>query len=382
MTTPSPMLTLQHIAEPLRAPFPPEEVKFLPKFPQQREGKWACLAYPYADKRSYEDRLNALADGQWQTPPPIALATANKVIIFVTVVLCGIPHTDVGEAFLSRVSRKGEAREEENTATAAYSQAFRRACAQFGLGRYLYTLPKIWLPYNPQERVIALSSDERRQAAERLYRKAGLLAAISTTATPKSAAPANPPRQQGRMAGSSDASEAHKAEGRAAEHGHISADELAWVRQQLGDDADRIAEICRRYQVRALSDLTAEQTSDLIWKHLVKQGTAVAPPHRENHASEQVEAQAASSVSPATSTLAGDEAKLREATDHITPYQQGWVERQLAHDPARIANVCRFYHVERLSDLSGQQTRTLVDRLLAQQGSERRAKTGGKAATR
>jgi hypothetical protein len=375
MTTPFSPITLQQIAEPLGAPFPSAEIKFLPKFPQQREGKWFCLAYPYADKRAYEDRLNALAYGHWQTPPPIALATANKLIIFVTVVLCGIPHTDVGEAFLSRVSRKGEAREEENTATAAYSQAFRRACAQFGLGRYLYTLPKLWLPYNPQERVIALSADEKQQTVERLYRKAGLLAAAPPAKTSKPAVSANASQHHG-------PSSAQKPDERAAENGHISADELAWVRQQLGDDAEQIAEVCQRYQVGTLAELATEQASDLIWKHLVKQGTAIALPRRENHTGEQGEVEAVSPAPPAASTPSSDEAKLRETEDRITPYQQGWVERQLAHDPARIANVCQFYHVERLSDLSGQQTRTLVDRLLAQQAKERRAKAGGKVVAR
>lgn len=373
MTTAS-SITLRQIADPLRAPFPPEEIKFLPKFPQQREGKWVCLAYPYADKRTYEDRLNAVADGYWQTPPPIALSTANKLIIFVTVTLCGIPHTDVGEAFLSKVSRKGEAREEENTATAAYSQAFRRACAQFGLGRYLYTLPKLWLPYNPQERVIALSPEEKRQAAERIFRKAGLLAALPSVSPAKPAGSANSHRRQGTATGNDAVQKAHEEEERATDTRRISADELDWVHQQLGDDAERINEICRRYQVGELADLTARQASDLIWKHLVKQGTTVTPPGQENHTSEQSEAQAVPPEPPAQSTPSGDEAKLRETADRITSYQQEWVERHLAHDVARIANVCRFYHVERLADLTGQQTHNLVERLLAQQAKERQAK--------
>lgn len=273
MTTSS-LITFQQIAEPLRAPFPLEEIKFLPKFPQQREGKWACLAYPYADKRAYEDRLNALADGQWQTPPPIALATSNKLIIFVTITLCGIPHTDVGEAFLSKVSRKGEAREEENTATAAYSQAFRRACAQFGLGRYLYTLPKLWLPYNSQERVIALSFEEKQQAAERLYRKAGLLAVAPSTAAAKSHESANPPPRQGTIAGNNGGAAVHKEEGHAANNGHVGADELEWVRQQLGDDAGRIANVCRFYHVERLTDLTSSQTRNLVDRLLAQQAKA------------------------------------------------------------------------------------------------------------
>lgn len=275
MTTSS-LITFQQIAEPLRAPFPLEEIKFLPKFPQQRDGKWVCLAYPYADKRTYEDRLNALADGQWQTPPPIALATSNKLIIFVTVVLCSIPHTDVGEAFLSKVSRKGEAREEENTATAAYSQAFRRACAQFGLGRYLYTLPKLWLPYNSQERVIALSFEEKRQAAERLYRKAGLLAVAPSTAAATSNESANVPQRQGTAAGNNGDARAHTEEEHAANNGRAAIDELAWVRQQLGGDATRIANVCRFYHVERLTDLSGEQVHNLVARLKAQQAKAVA----------------------------------------------------------------------------------------------------------
>ncbi|MGB8344590.1 MAG: hypothetical protein WCD86_06880, partial [Ktedonobacteraceae bacterium] len=184
MTTASPdPITLDQIADRLREPFSPHLIKFLPRTPQQREGKWFCLALPYTDKRVYEDRLNALAPGQWQTPPITALVAGNKLVIFSTVVLCGIPHTDVGEAFLSSVSRKGELRDEENTATDAYAQAFKRACAQFGLGRYLYELPKIWLPYDPEKRLIALSPKEYHEAVLRLYRKAGLLPADSAQAT-------------------------------------------------------------------------------------------------------------------------------------------------------------------------------------------------------
>src|SRR5216683_1186997 len=162
MSTPLPMITLDLLVEHLRAPFPPAEIKFLPKSPVQRGNAWVCLALPYADKRAYEDRLNALVPG-------------NKLVIPVTLVICEIAHTDVGEAFLTSLSRKGEPREEENAATEAYSQAFRRACAQFGLGRYLYDLPKAWVPYDPQKRAIALAEEELRQLAERLYRKVGLL---------------------------------------------------------------------------------------------------------------------------------------------------------------------------------------------------------------
>ncbi len=177
MNTPSTGITLDLLVEHLRAPFPLTEIKFLPKSPIQRDNAWVCLALPYADKRAYEDRLNALVPGRWSTPAMTPLVAGNKLVVPVTLVICEIAHTDVGEAFLTSLSRKGEPREEENAATEAYSQAFRRACAQFGLGRYLYDLPKAWVPYDPQKRSIALAEEELRQLAERLYRKVGLLPA-------------------------------------------------------------------------------------------------------------------------------------------------------------------------------------------------------------
>src|SRR5260370_18837259 len=191
MSIPSTTITPDLLVEDLRAPFPPAEIKFLPKSPVQRGDAWICLALPYADKRAYEDRLNGLIPGRWSTPAMTRLVAGNKLVIPVTLVICEIAHTDVGEAFLTSLSRKGEPREEENAATEAYSQAFRRACAQVGLGRYLYDLPKAWVPYDPQKRAIALSEEELRQLAERLYRKVGLLPA-SPAAEVKAATASSP----------------------------------------------------------------------------------------------------------------------------------------------------------------------------------------------
>src|SRR5258708_11716605 len=211
MSIPSPMITLDLLAEQLRAPFPPAEIKFLPKSPVQRGDAWVCLALPYADKRAYEDRLNALVPGRWSTPPMTPLVAGNKLVIPVTLVICEIAHTDVGEAFLTSLSRKGEPREEENAATEAYSQAFRRACAQVGLGRYLYDLPKAWVPYDPQKRAIALAEEELRQLAERLYRKAGLLPAAPAAGLNGATASSSdtghiPPASAHEVAGSTPAS--------------------------------------------------------------------------------------------------------------------------------------------------------------------------------
>ncbi len=171
-------LSLASLEDGLRKPFDLQEVKFLPRSPIKNDDGWVCLALPYSDKRAYEDRLNELAFGHWSTPPSLPLVAGNKLVIPVTVVLCGIARTDYGEAFLTSQSRTGDVREEENSATEGYSQAFRRACAQFRLGRYYYDLPKIWVPYNSQKRVINLNDAKKRELAERLYREAGLLPSI------------------------------------------------------------------------------------------------------------------------------------------------------------------------------------------------------------
>jgi hypothetical protein len=41
-----------------------------------------------------------------------------------------------------------------NGGNVAEAQAFKRAAAMFGLGRYLYTLPSVWTDFDPQRKRI------------------------------------------------------------------------------------------------------------------------------------------------------------------------------------------------------------------------------------
>jgi hypothetical protein len=61
-----------------------------------------------------------------------------------------------------------------NQGTEAWAQAFKRACSQFGLGRYLYDLEKAWVPYNPQRKQIDLDATGRRNVVRTMYQKAGI----------------------------------------------------------------------------------------------------------------------------------------------------------------------------------------------------------------
>jgi len=328
MNTSSPMITLDLLVEHLRVPFPPAEIKFLPKSPVQRGDAWICLALPYADKRAYEDRLNALVPGRWSTPPMTPLVAGNKLVIPVTLMICEIAHTDVGEAFLTSLSRKGESREEENAATEAYSQAFRRACAQVGLGRYLYDLPKAWVPYDPQKRTIALAEEELRQLVERLYRKAGLLPAAPTAGLNGAVASRPGP-------------------------GQVQVDPSQGSEQPV-----------------SAQEFAGAPPAPVLPQALVQEP---APPMDE----ERLPTPQPTPDSP--SVVGESNGNLREASAVISPYQRSWIERQVGGDPSRIAKICQFYQVKTLDELSGLQTVDLVNRLFAQQeeARQRRAPARG-----
>jgi hypothetical protein len=154
--------TLADITDQLEEPFAIQDIDLLPKGQVERDGKMLCMALPYADPRVYQDRLNTVAPGEWSTPPPIALAVGQKIVVYVTVTICGISHTDVGEASATS----------ENAATESYAQGFKRACAQFGLGRYLYSLEKAWVPYNKQRKQIDLDAAGIQRTVQQMYAKA------------------------------------------------------------------------------------------------------------------------------------------------------------------------------------------------------------------
>ena len=305
------MTTLASLKEALSQPFAVEHIQFLPKAIQQnQQQQWTCLALPYANKRIYEDRLNTIAFGEWSTPYTSPYAQGHKLIVPATVIVCDVTHTDYGEAYLCVPSHREGQREDENSATEAYSQAFRRACAKFLLGRYLYDLHKLWLPYDPHGKRIAITEDERIAWVEKLYQEAGLLprtytltpsvttsgttstepsvTASGVTSTESSAkvtpAISSPSglASEHQQAPSLQPASTHVAEAkpRASAQEGSSADQvdaassqvaihypdnlfLDWVAQQVQRDPTRITRICMHYRVEQLAQLTQEQRADL-----------------------------------------------------------------------------------------------------------------------
>ncbi len=113
------------------------------------------LAIPFADPRAYTDRLNSLfTPAGWtrtyETHQMAGLSrqvggrqvSTGKVMVTCVVEIFGIGrHSGTGEAWA----------DEDNALTGAEAQSFKRACACFGLGRYLYEVlakgeDAFWVP--------------------------------------------------------------------------------------------------------------------------------------------------------------------------------------------------------------------------------------------
>lgn len=135
---------LEELMEELAKPFDPDRVEWKP---QATKGPRA-LAIAYADARAYQDRLNAVAGAEWSDDYEIL---AGGAVVLCRLTVAGVTRSDIGEAPAN----------DRNTATSALSQAFKRAAVKFGIGRYLYDLPKAWVDYNPQRK--RFTPEGRRQ---------------------------------------------------------------------------------------------------------------------------------------------------------------------------------------------------------------------------
>jgi hypothetical protein len=147
--------TPEEILERLAEPFDPNEIKWRATntavINDRRGRRLRGQVVAYADPRAYTDRLNDIFT-PWGWTRDYAVQVAQnferahrgneqrtitaKILVTCTVTLHGLgSHTGLGEEWA----------DDENAGTAAEAQAFKRACTCFGLGRYLYDLPKEWV---------------------------------------------------------------------------------------------------------------------------------------------------------------------------------------------------------------------------------------------
>lgn len=125
---------LEEVLEALRKPFHPSQVTWKPGAVKGDR----ALALAYADLRAYMNRLDEVCGSDWS----VAYEPWGEDRIICRLTILGVTRSSTGET-------TNEAERSEIGGTVAEAQAFKRASAMFGLGRYLYTLPTGWADYDP-----------------------------------------------------------------------------------------------------------------------------------------------------------------------------------------------------------------------------------------
>jgi hypothetical protein len=129
---------MQEILKELSKPFHPAHVTWKPGVFNRDKTK--ALALAYADLRAYQNRLDELCGMNWSvsyTP------WGDRIVCHLTI--NGVTRSSTGEP-------DSQSEKSEIAGTTAEAQAFKRACAMFGLGRYLYNLPSIWAEFDSERR--------------------------------------------------------------------------------------------------------------------------------------------------------------------------------------------------------------------------------------
>jgi hypothetical protein len=139
-------------------PFDPEVVELKPG--AVAEEKRRVLALAYVDARHYQARLDTVVGPSgWM----VQYRPWGERGVICALTVLGVTREDVGEADKS----------DPNQATSAAMQAFKRACAAFGVGRYLYTdLPTAWVEAEQRGRTWQIVNAP--QVVRQLYQQAGL----------------------------------------------------------------------------------------------------------------------------------------------------------------------------------------------------------------
>jgi len=152
---------LAELTEKLAAPFPEEDISWKPQ--ATTRDKTRAMAVAYADLRAYEDALNSICPGEWETTAAFQTINGARLACIVHLTIAGVTRAGDGES----------PADDDNAATSSFAQSFKRACLRFRLGRYLYDLPKKWVAYDQERRQIAEQGQQELAHMYRAYLAAG-----------------------------------------------------------------------------------------------------------------------------------------------------------------------------------------------------------------
>lgn len=124
----------QQMLDELRKPFHPSQITWKPGIVKGEK----ALALAYADLRVFMTQLDTVCGGEWS----VSYEPWGNDRIICRLTIAGVTRSSTGEM---------GAQDEKNEmgGTVAEAQSFKRACAMFGLGRYLYNLPSGWEEIDP-----------------------------------------------------------------------------------------------------------------------------------------------------------------------------------------------------------------------------------------
>jgi len=145
---------IKELVAALEVPFDPSQIEWRVMNTTKGQQPARGQIVPYADQRAYTDRLNALfTPGGWTRKYTIHTSAnfersadqklAAKVLVTCELTIFGLgSHSATGEEWA----------DDDNAGTAAEAQSFKRACACFGLGRYLYYFAGTWVDLDVHKR--------------------------------------------------------------------------------------------------------------------------------------------------------------------------------------------------------------------------------------
>ena len=149
-----PAKRIKELVAALEVPFDPSQIEWRVMNTTKGQHPARGQVVPYADQRAYTDRLNALfTPGGWTRKYTIHTSAnfersadqklAAKVLVTCELTIFGLgSHSATGEEWA----------DDDNAGTAAEAQSFKRACACFGLGRYLYYFTGTWVDLDDRKR--------------------------------------------------------------------------------------------------------------------------------------------------------------------------------------------------------------------------------------
>ena len=145
---------IKELVAALEVPFDPTHIEWRVPNTTKNQQPVRGQVVPYADQRAYTDRLNALFTPAGWTRKYAIHTSANferskdqkiaaKMLVTCELTIFGLgSHSATGEEWADN----------DNAGTAAEAQAFMRACACFGLGRYLYYFTGTWVDLDERKR--------------------------------------------------------------------------------------------------------------------------------------------------------------------------------------------------------------------------------------